>query len=220
MKVVVLALAGISLVGCDCQKTTASLAGGDTPDADARELRWIVPQEADWNEIQFGGEGSAQWSNGLLHLEAGVELTGTQFSGDLPEMPYELELDARKVAGSDFFCGFTFPVSSKDECLTFIIGGWGGGTVGISSIDGMDASENETTTYGNFEDGRWYAVRVVVEKGKLSAFIDGKQVVNVATEGRKLGLRPGVIEYCAPMGIAAWQTESEVKNLRWRSLAD
>ncbi len=216
----VLALAGISLVGCDCQKTTASLAGGDTPDADARELRWIVPQEADWNEIQFGGEGSAQWSNGLLHLEAGVELTGTQFSGDLPEMPYELELDARKLAGSDFFCGFTFPVSSKDECLTFIIGGWGGGTVGISSIDGMDASENETTTYGNFEDGRWYAVRVVVEKGKLSAFIDGKQVVNVATEGRKLGLRPGVIEYCAPMGIAAWQTESEVKNLRWRSLAD
>ena len=220
MKVVVLALAGISLVGCDCQKTTASLAGGDTPDADARELRWIVPQEADWNEIQFGGEGSAQWSNGLLHLEAGVELTGTQFSGDLPEMPYELELDARKVAGSDFFCGLTFPVSSKDECLTFIIGGWGGGTVGISSIDGMDASENETTTYGNFEDGRWYAVRVVVEKGKLSAFIDGKQVVNVATEGRKLGLRPGVIEYCAPMGIAAWQTESEVKNFRWRSLAD
>ncbi|MDA7917994.1 DUF1080 domain-containing protein [bacterium] len=220
MKVAVLALAGISLVGCDCQKTTASLAGGDTPNVDVRELRWIVPKEADWNEIQFGGEGSAQWSNGLLHLEAGVELTGTQFSGDLPEMPYELELDARKVAGSDFFCGLTFPVSSKDECLTFIIGGWGGGTVGISSIDGMDASENETTTYGNFEDGRWYAVRVVVEKGKLSAFIDGKQVVNVATEGRKLGLRPGVIEYCAPMGIAAWQTESEVKNFRWRSLAD
>lgn len=220
MKVAVLALAGISLVGCDCQKTTASLAGGDTPDADLRELRWIDPKEADWNEIQFGGEGSAQWSNGLLHLEAGVELTGTQFSGDLPEMPYELELDARKVAGSDFFCGLTFPVSSKDECLTFIIGGWGGGTVGISSIDGMDASENETTTYGNFEDGRWYAVRVVVEKRKLSAFIDGKQVVNVATEGRKLGLRPGVIEYCAPMGIAAWQTESEVKNFRWRSLAD
>lgn len=220
MKVAVLALAGISLVGCDCQKTTASLAGGDTPNVDVRELRWIVPKEADWNEIQFGGEGSAQWSNGLLHLEAGVELTGTQFSGNLPEMPYELELDARKVAGSDFFCGLTFPVSSKDECLTFIIGGWGGGTVGISSIDGMDASENETTTYGNFEDGRWYAVRVVVEKGKLSAFIDGKQVVNVATEGRKLGLRPGVIEYCAPMGIAAWQTESEVKNFRWRSLAD
>ena len=48
---------------------------------------WIETREVDWNEIQFGGEGSAQWSDGVLHLEAGVELTGTQFSGELPEMP-------------------------------------------------------------------------------------------------------------------------------------
>jgi hypothetical protein len=129
-------------------------------------------------------------------------------------------LEALKEVGSDFFCGLTFPVSSKEECLTFIVGGWGGGTVGVSSIDGMDASENETTTYGNFEEGRWYAIRLLVEEGRLSAFIDGKQVVDVATEGRKLGLRPGVIEYCAPMGIAAWQTEAKVRKLRWRSVAD
>ena len=220
MKIVVLTFAGFVLVGCDCQTPKPSLTGSDTGQSVAKEHPWIETKASDWNEIQFGGEGSAQWTDGVLHLEGGVELTGTQFSGELPRMPYELELDARKVAGSDFFCGLTFPVSSKDECLTFVIGGWGGGTVGISSIDGMDASENETTTYGNFEEGRWYAIRVVVEEGKLSAFINGKQVVDVATKGRKLALRPGVIEYCAPMGIAAWQTESEVKNYRWRSLAD
>ncbi len=220
MKIAVLILAGFFLVGCDCQTPKSYLSGSDTGQSAAKERPWTETKESDWTEIQFGGEGSAQWSDGVLHLEGGVELTGTQFSGQLPRMPYELELDARKVAGSDFFCGLTFPVSSKDECLTFVIGGWGGGTVGISSIDGMDASENETTTYGNFEEGRWYAIRVVVEEEKLSAFIDGKQVVDVATKGRKLGLRPGVIEYCAPMGIAAWQTESEVKNFRWRSLAD
>jgi len=45
-------------------------------------------------------------------------------------------------------------------------------------------------------------------------------VVDLATEGRKLGLRPGVIEYCAPLGLAAWQTAAEVRKLRWRSLAD
>ena len=50
------------------------------------------------------------------------------------------------------------------------------------------------------------------KRGRLSAFIDGKQVVDVTTEGRKLGLRPGVIEYCAPMGIAAWQTEAKVRK--------
>lgn len=220
MKIMLLAVAGVCLAGCDCQEPRTVLASGGKSKLESMARSWTGTKDSDWNEIQFGGEGSAQWSDGLLHLEAGVELTGTQFGGELPKMPYELELSTRKVAGSDFFCGLTFPVSSKDECLTFVIGGWGGGTVGISSIDGMDASENETTTYGNFEDGRWYAVRVVVEKGRLSAFIDGKQVVNVATEGRKMGLRPGVIEYCAPMGIAAWQTESEVKNFRWRSLAD
>ena len=212
MKTAGFILAGMFFVSCDRQESMSSEKTGDIP--------WIEAKEGDWNEIQFGGEGSAQWSDGVLHLEAGVELTGSRFSGELPEMPYELELEALKEVGSDFFCGLTFPVSSKEECLTFIVGGWGGGTVGVSSIDGMDASENETTTYGNFEEGRWYAIRVGVEEGRLSAFIDGKQVVDVATEGRKLGLRPGVIEYCAPMGIAAWQTEAKVRKLRWRSVAD
>ncbi len=198
----------LTLVSCDREK------------GEADEIAWISTDTADWNEIQFGGEGSAQWSEGVLSLDAGVELTGTQYSGDLPEMPYELELEARKMAGADFFCGLTFPVSSKDECVTLIIGGWGGGTVGISSVNGMDASENETTTYGNFEDQRWYAIRVLVESEKLSVFIDGEQVVDLATSGRKLGLRPGVIESCAPLGVAAWQTASEIRGLRWRSLAD
>ena len=106
-------------MSCDRQESMSSEKTGDIP--------WIEAKEGDWNEIQFGGEGSAQWSDGVLHLEAGVELTGSKFSGELPEMPYELELEALKEVGSDFFCGLTFPVSSKEECLTFIVGGWGGG---------------------------------------------------------------------------------------------
>ena len=155
-----------------------------------------------------------------MHLDAGAALTGTQFSGPLPQMPYVLEVEARKMGGADFFCGLTFPVSSAEECLTFILGGWGGGTVGISSVDGLDASRNETTTYREFDVEQWYAIRVVVEKGRISAFIDGEQVVDLATEGRKLGLRAGVIEGCAPLGLAAWQTEAELRNIRWRSQAD
>jgi hypothetical protein len=199
-----LPLFALSLVSCDC--------GENDP--------WTITKPEDWEEIQFGGEGSAQWSDGVLSLDAGVELTGVKFIGELPERPYEIELETCRVEGSDFFCGLTFPVSSEEECLTFIVGGWGGGTVGISSIDGMDASQNETTTYRNFEIGQWYRLRVVVEEGRLSAFIDDEQVVDLATEGRKLGLRPGVIEYCAPFGLAAWQTAAEVRKLRWRSLAD
>ena len=135
-------------------------------------------------------------------------------------MPYELVLEARKMSGADFFCGLTFPVSSPEECVTLIVGGWGGGTIGISSIDGLDASENETTSYGFFESKKWYAIRVLVEEGRLSAYIDGEQRVDLLTKGRKLGLRSGVIESCAPLGLAAWQTAAEIRALRWRSLAD
>ncbi len=208
----------LSLVSCDCEKKEP--ANEDEP-ADKKEtLSWKTTDAEDWKEIQFGGEGSAQWNDGVLTLDAGVELTGTQYAGKLPSIPYELELEARKVAGNDFFCGLTFPVSSKEECVTLVVGGWGGGTIGISSIDDMDASENGTTTFANFEEGRWYRISVRVEEGQLSAFIDDKQVVDLATKGRKLSLRLGAIEYCAPLGLAAFQTESEIRGFRWRSLTD
>lgn len=184
------------------------------------EFPWVEPGFQDWNELRFGGEGSAQWIDGVLSLDAGAALTGTRYGGTLPKMPYELVLEARKMSGADFFCGLTFPVSSPEECVTLIVGGWGGGTIGISSIDGLDASENETTSYGFFESKKWYAIRVLVEEGRLSAYIDGEQRVDLLTKGRKLGLRSGVIESCAPLGLAAWQTAAEIRALRWRSLAD
>lgn len=212
-------LAGLFLVSCDCGEN--SFSSGGEPAKEKEVVKWQVLDPADWQEVQFGGEGATQWSEGVLHLDTGVELTGTRYAGDnLPSMPYELELEARKVAGSDFFCGLTFPVSSNEECLTFVVGGWGGGTVGMSSIDGRHADDNDTTSYDNFEDGRWYHIRVRVEEGRLAAFIDEKQVVTLSTVGRRLGLRPGAIENCAPLGLASFQTEAEVRNLRWRSLAD
>ena len=121
--------------------------------------------------------------------------------------------------GSDFFCGLTFPISSKKECVTLILGGWGGGTVGISSIDEQSASENETTRYMSFEDGQSHDVRVVVEEKRLRVFLDENSIIDVATEGRKLGLRSGMIDYCVPLGIATFQTSAEIRGLRWRSLA-
>ena len=208
MRVWIFMWVSLVLVSCDCGEEK----GG--------ERLWTFPEPEDWTAIQFGGEGEVRWSEGVLSLDAGVELTGAHYEGSLPEMPYELELEARKVSGADFFCGLTFPLSSPEECVTLIMGGWGGGTVGISSVDGMDASENETTTYGDFEQGRWYEIRIRVERECLSVFLDGKQVVDLETRGKNLGLRPGVIESCAPLGVAAWQTASEIRRLRWRSLGD
>lgn len=190
--------------------------------AEANAAEWVslVPEEGmgKWKGLNFGGEGLTTWKDGVLTIEEGAELTGVVWSGAVPEAPYQLELEARRTSGVDFFCGLTFPVRDKETCVTLIVGGWGGGVVGISSIDGMDASENETAGFRAFKDDQWYKVRLEVRKNSLQAWIDGVEVVNVDTTNRKLGLRFGDIDKCVPLGLATWQTTAELKNLRWRPL--
>lgn len=211
------------LVACDRDTATdnkpAEPISQDEP-AVQDEPVWHSLAPQDWQALSFGGEGAAAWNEDVLHLDLGVDLTGVRYEGEIPKIPYEIELEVRKLNGNDFFCGLTFPVGSSEECLTFIVGGWGGSTVGISSIDGQDASANETTSYHNFEKDRWYAIRVRVEEGKIAADIGDEQVVDLSTAGKELGLRRGIIEICAPLGFAAWQTEVEARRMRWRSLAD
>ena len=82
-----------------------------------------------------------------------------------------------RVDGIDFFCGLTFPVA--DSHASFIVGGWGGTVVGISSIDGMDASENATTKYVKFQLKRWYKIRIRVTPTSIQAWIDAGQRPNI-----------------------------------------
>lgn len=131
-------------------------------------------------------------------------------------MPYVVELEARRMSGSNFFCGLSFPVRSGSECVSLIVGGWGGSLVGISSIDGLDASENSTASQHEFDNQRWYRIRVEVGVERLQAWIDDRQVVDAHTEGQRLSLRLGPIEDCAPFGIATWLTTAEVRGVRWR----
>src|SRR5512133_1189836 len=106
-----------------------------------------------WEITNFGPQGPVSVSGGEIILGMGDGCTGITWKRAFPRADYEVSLDAKRVAGNDFFCGLTFPVG-KDPC-TFIVGGWGGATVGLSSIDGKDAAENETTTIRNFETNKW-----------------------------------------------------------------
>jgi hypothetical protein len=169
---------------------------------------------AGWALTDFAGRGVVTVEQGQIKFGDG-HMTGITWTNDLPRMNYEVSLDAQRVDGSDFFCGLTFPVG-KEPC-SFIVGGWGGGVVGLSSINGEDASQNETTSYMNFVKGRWYHVRVRVEPGKIQAWIDGDRVVNLDTEDKKLGVRMEV-EPCVPLGIAAWNTAAALKNIQIKKL--
>ncbi len=151
-----------------------------------------------------------------IYLGAGDDLTGITCTNPIPTMNYEVRLEAMRVSGGDFFCGLTFPVETN-HC-TFVVGGWGGGLVGISSIDGMDASENETSSFSDFKNGTWYEIGVRVTPGRLEAWIDGERVVNIDVSERRISMRPGEIEEAVPFGVSCWRTTAAVRNVRIRTL--
>lgn len=179
---------------------------------------------AGWMQSTFEGEGDVKVQNpfrggpGAIVIEKGVTLSGFNWTRGavLPRTNYELTLEAMKLSGSDFFCGLTFPVGNS--ACTFIMGGWGGTVVGLSSVDYSDASDNETMQDRSFADNRWYRVRVRVTDAKIEAWIDQEQLVDLEIKGRKVTLRPGEIQKSLPLGVATYMTSTAVRDIRIRRL--
>lgn len=171
---------------------------------------------AGWQITDFAGHGMVHCESGMVELDMGDTLTGINWTNEVPKLNYEIALEAMRVEGSDFFCGLTFPV--KDSWCSLILGGWGGTAVGISSIDGQDASENETTQFMKFDSGHWYRVRVRVTEAKIEAWLDEKKIVNLETAGKKISLRFGEIESSKPLGIASYQTTAGLREIKIRQL--
>jgi hypothetical protein len=168
-----------------------------------------------WESTNFGGEGEVTVANHELTLEPGDPLTGITYKKEFPKTNFEIELEAQRVDGSDFLCGLTFPVG-KDYC-SFIAGGWGGGVVGLSSIDGFDASENSTTQFFQFKNAQWYKFRVRVDDKMIRAWIDDKKLVEQEREGHNFTLR-GEVLASRPLGYCAFQSEVKIRNFRWRPI--
>ncbi len=164
-----------------------------------------------WEITNFGPQGPVYVTGDEVILGMGDGCTGITWKKEFPETNYKVTLEAKKVSGNDFFCGITFPVG-KSPC-SLIVGGWGGTTVGLSSINGADASENETTTLQKFEKGVWYRICLIVKPDTIRALIDDKVVVNFAIGDKKLSIRPEV-ELSRPFGITSWTTTAALRNIR------
>lgn len=186
-----------------------SAAAGVLPLFDGKSL-------AGWKVTEFSGRGDVEVKDGAIILEAGNDLTGITYPGELPKTNYEVQLEAQRVDGSDFFCGLTIPVG--DAHCTFVVGGWGGGIVGISSINGDDASENSTTQTKKFDKGRWYKIRARVTPSKLETWIDDEQMASVDLAEVKLSMRHGEIELSEPFGIASYRTRAALRAITLRKL--
>lgn len=182
-------------------------AQGETPLFDGTTLKG-------WRVSDFSGSGKVQVKDGEILLQLGF-MTGITWTNTIPRTDYEISLEAKRTEGSDFFCGLTFPVA-KDSC-SLIVGGWGGNLVGLSSLDYADAANNDTTRFIQFENNRWYKIRLRVRSGKIQAWIDDEQVVDVDTAERKISIRLEC-EPSLPMGIATWASSAALRKINLRKL--
>jgi len=170
----------------------------------------------DWEPVDVGGSGLVDVQDGEMIIDQGESLTGVVYkkSDTLPLKDYEITLEAMRLAGVDFFVGLTFPIRDKDTHLTLVMGGWGGSVTGISSIDGLDASQNNTGTFQRFEDEKWYKVKLQVRDHELKVFIDDKEVVDTEIKDRKLGLREGPMESYKGLSLTTFQTAAAIRNVK------
>jgi hypothetical protein len=170
-----------------------------------------------WRETSFTGGGRIRVEDGTIVLGNGMPMTGITRTDSFPKSNYELRFEGARMQGNDFFASMTFPVG--DSYATLVTGGWGGDIVGVSSIDGWDASDNETRTYISFENDRWYAFRLQVTPDRIRAWIDDQPVINVGIAGRSISLRRGEIRLSAPLGFASYLTTGRLRKIEYRLLS-
>ncbi len=201
---------------------------GAKPEATSSQEGWLPlvssPELKDaklgeWEKTNFGGEGEVSFLEGILKMKAGRPMTGIHLKQKdvFPKENYEIRWKAQRVQGSDFFACLTVPIG--DEHCSFICGGWGGGLVGVSSINGNDASENQAATFHNFKNKQWYSFRLRVDAKRLQVWIDDEEVVDVERDGNTFTVRAEV-RACRPLGYCVFESDVEVKDWEYRLLSE
>lgn len=203
------------------EPATEESAGEEPAAAQFKKIQSLFDGESldGWELTEFGGEGDVRVEEGCIVMDSGDPITAINLpeTYELPTMNYEIEYEAMKVEGTDFFGTITFPVG--DSFCSMVIGGWAGTVVGLSSIDGVDASENETRSVRKFEREQWYRLRVRVTPEAIQGWIDDEQVIDQSIVGKEVAIRSEMIP-CQPLGIANFYTIAKIKNIELRWLAD
>lgn len=163
----------------------------------------------------YRGHDALSIEDGCLMLPSGSPATGARWTGRFPRDNYELELEGKRVEGHDFFCGLSFPVGEGE--LTLILGGWGGWVVGLSCIDGVLAVDNQTCNVVEFQNDRWYRIRIRVTETSVVAWVDDRVVCDLERGDHRLSVTEEMAP-CLPLGIATWYTTGAIRGIRYREL--
>jgi hypothetical protein len=206
------------VIAATCVVVLATSLGASRSRADQPETRSLFDGKSldGWKRTDFANAGAVTVEDGTIVMSAGRTMTGiTSTRQDLPRSNYELSYEAIRLGGNDFFAAATFPVGKS--YLTLVNGGWGGNVTGLSSLDGSDASENETGTYIKYQNKTWYRFRVRVNDDRVRCWVDDKEVIDVSLQDREVDTRIET-EASKPLGFATWDTSGGVRKIEVRTL--
>lgn len=188
---------------------TAPASGDWIPMFDGKSLNG-------WKVTPFKGGGEVKVQDGVIRLGKG-RMTGITWAGDFPTSGYEVRFEAARLDGKDFFASIVFPV--KDSYCSWIAGGWDGSVVGLSNLDGNDASENDTSTMREFVQGQWYRFRLLVTENRIQGWIDDAVAINVETTHRKVELRFDDTYLAEPLGFVSYATLGGLRKVEYRKVS-
>jgi len=150
---------------------------------------------------------------GVIGLWEDGGRTGIAWDGGFPTDGYEVLIEAQWVRAGGRFCHVVFPVGETHGVLAVC-----DGHVGLGNVDGRRASDNATTTRGKFRKGQWYTIRLRVGSSRVQASIDGERVVDFATGGARLSLRPGLWP-ARPFGLVSERSRAAFRHVQVRMLS-
>ena len=201
------------------QGRRAQTAATDLTIAQETQDGWVTLFDGEtltgWEIVDYG-EVKPYVKDSVLVLPKAVRglMTCIRWIGEpLPTNNYTVYYEARRTEGNDIFAGLTFPY--KNTFATLIFGGWSDSVCGISSIDGYNASENETYTCYSHVNNQWYTVQMYVTTDSIRASIDSVPFVDLKTTGKKLDVRS-----LLPTGftLCTYNSAGEIRNLRIKKL--
>ena len=200
-----------------------------------------------WTVSKIDADKKAEVKDGIIiigreGLASGIKYDEKFYDKPFPKSNFEIMYQAKRADGYDFFGTMTFPV--KESHCSFLTGGWSGSVIGLSSINGYDASENETTAFYPFKDKQWYQFRLCVSDDRITVWLypvdeAGKTIEppkddQKALDAARLEIeKPKVdlvldsdkrfttrleVSFFQPLGISTWNTEGHLRDIKYREL--
>ena len=172
-----------------------------------------------WRTPKSGAfvNGKAEVKDHCIALQAESDGAGIAATQPVPAVGYEVTADATRSGGRGDFCTLVFPIAGQ-QCVLYVGGGDDeGNAFGLGYVDGSRFADDELTRRVEYERGRYYRIRLRVMPDTVRAWLDGREMLDLATAGRRLEVGTYVPEL-VPFGVYAWNSQALIRSIRMREL--